>query len=351
MFTLEALQAKHGDCLLLRWVEAGEPRTALIDGGPGTIYENVLAPRLQELADERGVDRLPLDLVLVSHIDDDHINGILDLAIAAKQGDAPAKIGLLWHNSLEGLLDQPIGNGSAAVTASTISTTFPNLGELWAQKVLSSVPQGQQLHGLAVQLGITDRMNEPFQPLIVSRPGQSRADIGGMSMTIIAPAATEVENLRKAWVRLRKEGVTAANNDTSVYNLSSIVVLAEFGGKRMLLTGDARGDHILEGLASQDLLSNGRAHFNLFKLPHHGSRNNVEPAFFEAVTADAYVVSGDHGRFPNPHEDAMRWLANARGNAAYTVYCTYDLAYMRQIFGDKLRVPVAGEMRVAVDLA
>lgn len=39
--------------------------------------------------------------------------------------------------------------------------------------------------------------------------------------------------------------------DQSVENLSSIVVVAESGTKtrkRMLLTGDARGDDILEGL-------------------------------------------------------------------------------------------------------
>lgn len=35
---------------------------------------------------------------------------------------------------------------------------------------------------------------------------------------------------------------------TSVANLSSVVVLAAVGKKRMLLTGDARGDKILEGL-------------------------------------------------------------------------------------------------------
>src|SRR5438132_13595863 len=73
MFVLEALQAKHGDCLLLHWGDQASPRLALIDGGPDTVYSQMLKPRLQEIAEERGVERLRLDLTMVSHIDDDHI--------------------------------------------------------------------------------------------------------------------------------------------------------------------------------------------------------------------------------------------------------------------------------------
>ena len=52
-------------------------------------------------------------------------------------------------------------------------------------------------------------------------------------------------------VRKSAEGL-AAYDDDSVPNLSSIVVLAESGEaadrKRILFTGDARGDKILQGL-------------------------------------------------------------------------------------------------------
>jgi hypothetical protein len=46
----------------------------------------------------------------------------------------------------------------------------------------------------------------------------------------------------------------------------------------------------------------------------------------------------------------MCWLKEARGNAPYTVHCTYDLAYMRDIFGERLRVPGAGEISVTAVL-
>lgn|GEM_PF-3464374 len=119
--------------------------------------------------------------------------------------------------------------------------------------------------------------------------------------------------------------------DTSVFNLSSIVILAESTGqggtmRRMLLTGDARGDHILEGLEAAKLLKDRKCHVDLLKLPHHGSNRNLERDFFKSVTADHYVVSSNGERFDNPDQDTLEWLAEARkGTGPFKVYLTYPV--------------------------
>lgn len=359
MFALEAIKAKHGDCLLLHWGTDVDPKIALIDGGPNRVYPDFLKPRLVQLAAQRGRPRLKLDLTMVSHIDEDHIAGLLDLAEDIENEEAPVEVGLLWHNSLEGLLDERVTGSSSGVTAA-VGNAFPAMRATenkWMQKVLASVPQGQELHAFAKRIGIADRMNEPYNSperkfLIMADPGQLPVDIEGLSLKVVCPAATEVEQLRKKWVKLRKEGIMAAYDDRSPYNLSSIVVLAEYAGKRMLLTGDGRGDLISKGLESLDILQAGQSmHVDLLKLPHHGSNNNVEEEFFKRITADVYVVSGDHGRFPNPNKEAMQWLSNARGNDNYLVYCTYELDYMREIFHDKLKVPNGSDYSVTAKLA
>src|SRR5262249_48692671 len=158
---------------------------------------------------------------------------------------------------------------------------------------LASVPQGQQLHAFAKRTGIFDQMNSPFAPLVMNTK-QKATTVAGLSLTVIGPFADEVEELRKKWKQLRKKGITAAFSDPSPYNLWSIVVLCEFKKKKMVLTGDARGDKVLKGLEVRGLLKNGKMHVDLLKLPHHGSQNNVAQSFFEQLTADVYVVSGDH---------------------------------------------------------
>jgi len=81
-FALEALQANDGDCLLLHYspatVPAGglAPVLVLIDGGSRGVYNTVLKPRIDAL---RGQQPLDLRMVMVSHIDLDHITGIVDL--------------------------------------------------------------------------------------------------------------------------------------------------------------------------------------------------------------------------------------------------------------------------------
>jgi hypothetical protein len=157
-----------------------------------------------------------------------------------------------------------------------------------------------------------------------------------LKITVIGPMRPELEALQEAhddWLRKRetdkkKEAAAAlaAFVDESVPNLSSIVVLAEQGGKKILLTGDARGDKILEGMELVGLLEkkSGKMHVNILKVPHHGSDNNMETSFFERVTADHYVFSGD-GEHGNPERATLEMLIEARGEDGYKVHLTYPV--------------------------
>ena len=69
---------------------------------------------------------------------------------------------------------------------------------------------------------------------------------------------------------------------------------------RVLLTGDAGGDHILESLDKTGIGPGGRIHVDLLKVQHHGSNHSTTQDFFERVTADRYVISGN-GKHGIPH--------------------------------------------------
>jgi hypothetical protein len=146
----------------------------------------------------------------------------------------------------------------------------------------------------------------------------------------------EIEALRKKhneWLKkLKAEGkkpseVLAAYVDQSVPNLSSLVLLAEVDGKTMLLTGDARGDKILEGLEQTGLIEkDGKLHVDLLKVPHHGSANNLANDFFERIIAKHYVFSGD-GEHGNPERESLEMLLKARGDDGdFTIHLTYPIA-------------------------
>lgn len=338
IFSLEALQAFHGDALLLHAGTADEPVLVLIDGGPSGTWEQHLQPRLEELRAERAGDggALRIDLAMVSHIDSDHVAGMVDLAgllVSEQEDSRPLSydVRTLWHNSF----DDVLGNSADEVRAAALDVLSRPVGDALADEiraaglaVVASVAEGRELRDQAQTLGWG--VNEPFGgPVVLPADGPRSITLGDMKLTVVCPHQAQLDRLHAAWDRWLEDhpkavagaAPAAVSRDSSPYNLSSIVVLAECEGKRMLLTGDARDDHILSGLDAAGIARDGRTHVDVLKLPHHGSIRNMTPAFFERVTADHYVISAD-GRHGNPETATLELISASRGDDDFTIHLT-----------------------------
>jgi len=145
------------------------------------------------------------------------------------------------------------------------------------------------------------------------------------------PELVALQQQHDEWLKqLKAKGLTpeqalAAYVDESVPNLSSIVVLAKAADKTILLTGDARGDKILEGLELARVLTPGQTlNVDVLKVPHHGSSNNLETGFFRRIKADHYVFSGN-GENGNPERESMAMLFEARGAEPFAIHLTYPV--------------------------
>jgi hypothetical protein len=335
IFSLEALQAKHGDALLLHYGPPAAPKLIVIDGGPAGVYKAALKPRLDQLRAARAADgRLPIRMVMVSHLDDDHINGVLAMVngladAAAANKDRPYEVDELWHNSFDDVIGPtgvPAGLAKVAATAAAdggVPAGAPM--HRHAAAVLASVPQGRNLRDAARRLGLD--VNRAYDGgLVTTADGsfkKTKVD-AGLSFTVLGPDRRRVDELQAEWdAKIKALGLAklAAYVDESVFNLASIVVLAEVGGRTMLLTGDARGDDVLRALREAKLLKAKPFHVDVLKIPHHGSDHNVDTDFFRDVTADHYVVSGD-GKHGNPEPATLEMLVEARGADRYTVHVT-----------------------------
>ncbi len=84
----EMLPARHGDCLLLHWNAGTSQGRVLIDVGPTTAYEGI-AGRLRQLKDPR------IDLLVLTHVDADHIEGAILLLNDSSLG---LSIDQVWYN-------------------------------------------------------------------------------------------------------------------------------------------------------------------------------------------------------------------------------------------------------------
>lgn len=347
----EFVPAFKGDCFLIHAGTPAEPVLVLVDGGPGGTYDQHLRPRLMEIRDERGLDAatpLTIDLVIVSHVDDDHINGLVamfrELFEAARDGTPPPfEVLGLWHNSF----DEIVGNDQASLAAAqfgpaSIAPLFDEAEsreEADAALILQSIKQGHELRELALSDELQIPINDGFHDgLIRTDAGAvTRRKLGGVTFTIVGPREAELTELQQAhdeWLEERRRAgkpitpgsLLQALTDESVANLSSIVLLADDGTRTALLTGDARSDFILKGLEESGLIAaSGRLEVDLLKMPHHGSDRNVNHDFLVRVTAPRYLFSGN-GEHGNPERETVEMLVDARPVADMKLYLTYDLA-------------------------
>lgn len=346
-FSLDVMRARKGDCLMLHYGSQSNPHLIMIDGGPSNVYKPHLRPRIEQIREARALDDqapLPVDVLMVSHVDDDHIKGILDLTKelrSQREDQEPllVRVASLWHNSFDDLLKTKpeelkaeAGFGAAALAG---DIEVEDGVELETAMVLASIPQGRDLRNDGEFLNW--KRNDKFKgKLLLATKGAKPVLLdGGLKVTVVGPLQPEVQALQNEhdkWLRKQKKGSSeaalAAFVDKSIPNLSSIVVLVEAQGMRMLLTGDARGDKVLKGLQLVGLLAPGKKstmHVDVLKVPHHGSANNMEAVFFERVTADHYVFSGD-GEHGNPERETLEMLLEARGeDADFAIHLTYPI--------------------------
>lgn len=323
MFNLHVLQARYGDCLLLEYGTPDEPHYVLIDGGPPGTYEKHLRGELERISARQG-GAGQVDLVILSHVDNDHVVGLLDLTAELREqraNDLPetAEIAALWHNAfddtigldsdLEVRLESLRVQAMAAGGAGTLALTSAGIA-------LQGISQGRQLRRDALLLGIP--VNEGFPASLVSvETAPDAIPLGNLTLRVVGPTRTNLDELQEKWEEwleahaddiVSGDPLLAAAADRSVPNLSSIMLLAEVEGRTILLTGDGRGDHLLQGLRQVGLLNHSTTlHVDVLKVAHHGSERNASRRFFRKVTADRYVISAD-GLHGNPDLATLIWI-------------------------------------------
>jgi hypothetical protein len=340
MVTFEALNAEHGDCLMIHFTDAeGTRRLWLIDGGPSPVFRDRLSKRIDEL---RGGQPLRLDLAMVSHIDDDHINGILALlrqqVRLVKDERKPGTVDIreFWFNGFEQIVGAPPVTGGVGPAGGTGDLAVElGLTEEFQVGVTASVGQGNDL--LADLRSLRVPVNTRSEPLVVA-PRHLR-DVSGAEVTVLGPLQSRLDALRKKWEaaarkpkKARKAELTdlfRTDLDTSVPNLSSIVALVEIQGKRILLTGDARGDDIVAGWKAAFPERQEPCPIDILKMPHHGSDRGITEAFLRLFPATHYVISAN-GRDGNPEPAVLEQIAVTQAGRDFTIHLTNDLPHVRE---------------------
>jgi beta-lactamase superfamily II metal-dependent hydrolase len=364
---LIAFQSDKGDCLLL--TDNSGTRRILVDGGMPVSYTAHVAAAMGKL----GAAKAALDVVYISHIDRDHIGGVLKMLddeadwrvheFQKKNNNTkskppavprPPKIKEIWHNAFHAQLKNNAGPIEDALAAVAPMLTGSDLAKIRDE----GLKQSDLITSIAEAIQVSRRispkqLNIPLNPrsdgkLMMLRKDQKPIKIGDLRITIIGPTAAQLKKLQDEWntwlrsakgkARLKKledaarrdeESLGASEFDSlmaslriqaesfgnpdevTAPNLASLTLLVEDNSSSLLLTGDARGDQIVDGLKSAGRLNGGTFEVDVLKVPHHGSENNIDSDFVETVIARDYVFCGN-GSHGNPNTDVIGMMFRRR---------------------------------------
>jgi hypothetical protein len=308
---------------------------------PNYVWRDVLLERLKEI---NPTTPLPIALGMVSHIDDDHINGIQKLTstLVAARPDRPAavKFARFWFNSFDKLIGpKPIGlSEEAEVAAASLESlvsekNLPGVNDEHAKLIMQSVGQGNDLAADLRTLRLEG--NDPVGGFVMAKKGQPSFWIEGAKVRVIGPLESRLEALRREWAKALKKPTKKARQaalqalflptkslDKSIPNLSSIVLLVEIGKRKLLLTGDAHGDDVVNAWKELGLASEPTT-LDLLKMPHHGSIRNTTETFLKFFVADHYVFSAD-GKYDNPDASTIEALVKMHGERKIVMHFTNE---------------------------
>jgi beta-lactamase superfamily II metal-dependent hydrolase len=363
MYAVEMLPADHGDCLWVEWGAPAAPLRMLIDGGtPGTWRP--LRQRIEALP--RNARRF--ELLVVTHIDADHIGGAIELLRDTTLG---VTFGDVWFNGAR---------------------------ELAAAEGAKSVMQGEALSALLRQRNLPH--NEAFQggPAMIDE-GDTLPCVtlrGGMTLTLLGPDRAALVRLKTTWQRecdaagiapgtgsteadrRRKSGPASRRRaeaaltparvdalldtpfvqDDGEANGSSIAFLAECEGARALFAGDAWPDALMRALERWFARAgNAPIALDALKLPHHGSRKNLDWSFLQRFDTRRYLLSTDGDLFQHPDRETLAHLLRYGGERIEIVgnYASPRMvaladADLRRAFGHTVTLPPVDRPGVRVEL-
>ena len=323
----------------------------IIDGGL-TDSAEVLRQRIDRARTQRGDDTLEIELLVVTHIDNDHILGIIELL-----QNTPDWLTIkdIWFNGRPQLMRVPtpeaLNDGDSGDNGTNSSGDLPpdlmggeddtadssaQIGNSLASPAdLLGTRQGDELSKVLEARNLPWNDNRMWNGEAVVLPRNGNLPVvtlnGDLTLTLLGPTFSRLYRLCAKWTDVLggiDEPPASGSSgpadmlgrsdtwpptwqdkktrDPSVANGSSIMFLAEYDEKSLLLVGDGHAPDIAKALQKicQDRNLDA-VPLDAFKLPHHASANNVNEAVLDLIDCERYLISTDGSNHRHPDHLAL----------------------------------------------
>ncbi|MRG87914.1 ComEC/Rec2 family competence protein [Salinibacillus xinjiangensis] len=326
---IKVYPAANGDSFLIRIKDDSDIKNIIIDGGKGELCHLMLKNEFEQM--ENNNQRV--NLLVVTHIDDDHIAGIIKIFKDKKVNTSI--IDRVWFNSGTLIASELKGDKGS-------NFNFPIASDESSRKM--SVRQGETLEGILEETGV-------WHKKLIST-GQFYDD-DGIILRVLSPDIETLKELNEKWdselkkivkKRMKKKMMSSATDyhksinelaaelfeeDSSLFNKSSIAFLLEHENFRLLMLGDSHPSTIVNSLRNLGYSDENKLRVDIMKISHHASKKNTSPELLKLIDCEKFIISSDGSKHGLPNKESLARIIQSMDKPV-AFYFNYNL--MKKIF-------------------
>ncbi len=304
--------AKYGDCIQLRWKNNGLYSNILIDGGPRSSFDQGLHSAISSII---SLDE-SVDLLIITHYDNDHIGGILELFSTMN----PTFIKQVWFNSKSVVKKTNLNR---------YEEKFEEISNINPSTILGT-GEAKLLSKILIEKGF----NWHDEPILSGH----EIIINGLQILVLNPNLEDLIDLfpddEQTEVKVRNEDNKKSikllqtkpdDLDSKLVHRSAMSFIFKYKSKQFLFLSDNTIDSVLDALNKR---FEHDINFDLVKLSHHGSRKNISKDFIEKIKCSKFLISTNGQSYNHPDKETLSKIiySNYQRNKSTEFILNYPLS-------------------------
>lgn len=289
--SIRMLKARHGDAFILDLWKGENHGCIVVDGGP-SICGNAVVKELLRLEH--------IDLMILTHFDDDHIGGILKYVQFACEDSTSWKVDELWVNNSK---DYPISINSKLSYSQALRLSdalekiaVVNKSLLWKPYICEGMVKEYPFAKITVlsppivyQNAVIQKFEKERIPLGYGE--EAKKDTLSIPLDCLVSYYLPEPNLDKP---------------SDLANAASLAFLIESDDFSILMLGDSFPNNVERYLRSLGYSKENKLVVDYVKVSHHGSVHNSSGSLYDIIACDNYLISTDSGRgYHHPDREAI----------------------------------------------
>lgn len=308
------LPVKHGDAFIIECNRGDTQGLIVVDGGPRCCGFKLIR-KLNEMDTP--------DLMVLTHYDEDHIGGILQLVDTCLDDNTiPAKE--VWANCA-GYVEVAASKYTTAEQGVMLSERLNDLTKKHEMVWRNDLHVGVEVDLPFVSIEVVSPTEDVMKMVIEKQKDEARQ--------LLNATQKDTKDLEKPLDELAKEIPPMPNlkKNNELANAASIAFILRCDNLSILMLGDSYPQNVERYLREEKGYSEENPLVvDFVKVSHHGSRNNTSNSLLDIIQCNKYIIStnGGNGRSNHPDRTAIAHIlchTTRNMNTKVHLYFNYSL--------------------------